>query len=81
MEEKETWEGWTVSTEYPGYRYHDVQDNKGRTHRVYRPIFTSPEQEAAVHEQVKRELTALMTDFYRKYGRLPGEPANSAVAG
>lgn len=80
MEEKETWEGWTVSTEHPGYRYHDVTCPSGRTHRVYRPIFT-PEQEAAVHEQVTRELTALMTDFYRKHGRLPGEPANPAVAG
>lgn len=80
MEEKEKWEGWTVSTEHPGYRYIDITVPSGRTHRVYRPILT-PEQEAAVHEQITRELTALMTDFYRKYGRLPGEPANPAVAG
>ena len=79
MEQKDEWEGYTISTEHPGYRYIDITCPSGRTHRVYRPILT-PEQEAVVHEQVRREITAVLTDFYRTHGRLPGEPENPAVA-
>lgn len=73
-------EGWKISKDYPGYRYKEVQDSKGRTHLVYRPILT-PEQEAVVHEQVKRELTAALTSYYRRTGHLPGENNTRTVAG
>lgn len=74
-------EGWRISKDYPGYRYKDIQTKRGRTHRVYRPILT-PEQEAVVHEQVKRELTAALGSYYRRTGHLPGEgPTARTVAG
>lgn len=65
---------WKISENYPGYRYKEIVDSKGRTHMVYRPILT-PEQEAVVHADVKRQLTAALTSYYRRTGRLPGEQA------
>lgn len=72
-------ENWKPALDRPGYRCQTIQRDYF-TAVIYRPI-QSPEQEAVVHEQVKRDLTGALTSYYHRTGHLPGENNTRTVAG
>lgn len=51
----ENWEGWTVSEKRPGYRV-KVLHFGPHTVELYRPIFDTPEAQAAAEKRVMDEL-------------------------
>ena len=51
----ENWEGWTISEKRPGYRV-KVLHMGIHTVELYRPIFETPEAQAAAEKRVMDEL-------------------------